>query len=394
MSTDTEHQEKQRKAVLSHALKSESEARIRAAVKLAATMPDLVVRHDELDADPDLFNVANGTLHLPSGELRPHDRTDLLTLITNVPWLPHSEAPTFRAFLKRVTRSRAELASYLQRATGYTLTGRPREHVVQMMYGDGANGKTTYIETMRALFGEYGQQTPASTFLERRDGIPSDVARLDGARFVSAVEMPDGRRLNETLVKRLTGGDTITARYLHREWFEFQPRFVPWIATNHKPTVRGTDEAIWRRIRLIPFDVEIPAAERDSELLDKLRAELPGILLWALEGHDAYLRRGLDAPSEVLAAIDEYRKEQDLVGRFIEECCTRGDDLRAKPAALYRAFSEYVGSGERVASRTFYSELQRRGFEPARDARGRWYLGLELADGENSLFQRTGGDGS
>jgi putative DNA primase/helicase len=276
----------------------------------------------------------------------------------------------------------------LQRAIGYTLSGSTTEQVLFLLWGSGANGKTVTLETVRALLGEYGQQTPAETFLERRETIPNDVARLRGARFVAAVETPEGRRLNETMVKRLVGGDTMAARFMRGEWFEFSPSFKAWIGTNHKPVIRGTDEAIWRRIRLLPFTVTIPEAERDGELAAKLLAELPGILRWALEGCLAWQADGLGAPPAVEAATADYRRSMDVLGDFFDDVCVLHPDAKAKAGDLYAAFVGWCdrnGERERLTKQAFGRRLTERGFQSKRDGRARWWLGLGLAtDGEGA----------
>ena len=257
-----------------------------------------------------------------------------------------------------------------------------------IFYGPGANGKTTLIETVRSLLGDYGMQAPAETFLEKRDtGIPNDVARLRGARFVAATETAEGRRLNEALVKRMTGGDTIVARFMRGEWFEFPATFKVVLATNHRPEIRGTDEAIWRRIRLVPFTVTIPAEERDHELPAKLRAELPGILRWAVEGCLAWQRDGLDTPEAVVAATADYRSEMDLLGEFIEDCCIVDPNVRSKASDLYNRFnywSDQSGQRVRLTQQAFGRRLNERGFDQSRSNSARWWVGVGIRDDSRS----------
>jgi putative DNA primase/helicase len=376
-----------RKRLLAFALRSEAEARLRAAISLAESDEDVIAEPDELDASPLLLNAENGVLHLESGDLLAHDRALLLTKLAPAEYDPSAEAPRWQAFLERIFAGDRDLIGFIQRAVGYSLTGLTREQVVFILYGSGANGKTTFVEAIRALLGDYAQQTPAETFLERRDTIPSDIARLRASRFVAAVETPEGRRLNETMVKRLVGGDTVTARFLRQEWFEFVPRFKAWIATNHRPVIRGTDEAIWRRIRLVPFTVTIPEKERDPELRVKLLGELPGILRWAVEGCGDYLRDGLGEAEPVKAATAAYRSDSDLVGSFIEELCVVRPDVKAKAGDLYAAFvawCEQAGERERLTQKAFTQRLTERGFESKRDERARWRLGIGLAAEERA----------
>jgi len=201
---------------------------------------------------------------------------------------------------------------------------------------------------IRALLGDYGQQAPAETFLDHRDSIPNDVARLRGARFVAATELTEGRRLNEALVKRMSGGDAMVARFMRGEWFEFTMQGKVWLASNHLPTIRGTDEAIWRRIRLVEFGVTIPAEERDQHLAEKLRRELPGILNWAIEGCLAWQTNGLGNPDAVVQATAGYRDEMDVLGGFLADACVTTESAKAKASQLYDAYTSWAATnGER-----------------------------------------------
>jgi putative DNA primase/helicase len=274
-----------RKALATWARRSDSEARMREMINLAASEPYVPVRPAELDSQPWRLNVEDGTIDLRTGELLPHSRRDLITKLAPVRFDPKATCPTWLAFLDRVLGHDADLVGFLQRAIGYSLTGDTGEQVLFFLYGTGANGKSTLLETLRALLGDYAQQTDFTTLLERRgDGPRNDIAALQGARFVAAIEAAEGRRLAEGLVKQLTGGDAVSVRKLYSEPFTFRPEFKLWLAANHKPVIRGTDQAIWRRIRLVPFTIAIPEGERDHELGLKLRAELPGILRWAVAG--------------------------------------------------------------------------------------------------------------
>jgi putative DNA primase/helicase len=254
-----------------------------------------------------------------------------------------------------------------------------------MLYGAGANGKSTLIQSISALLGEYAQQTPTETLLlQRGDGPRNDLARLQGARFVSAVEVEGGRRLAEALVKQLTGGDTITARFLYGEHFEFQPMFKLWLAVNHKPVVQGTDYAIWRRICLLPFTVTIPEAERDKRLTEKLQAELPGILRWAVEGCLAWQQEGLEPPAVVKRATGDYRAEMDVIAAFIQNCCVVGDKQEISSSALYEEYRGWCAQmGESpVTQKALAIALQERGCTPGRKSGGRLWRGIALKEDE------------
>lgn len=371
---------KERSGRMKHLLRSQSAPRIRAAIDLARSEPGIAILPDHLDRDDWLFNVANGTIDLRTGDFRDHRRGDLISKSSPVRYDPDAVAPLWHRTLETVLPD-ADVRRYLQRLIGYALTGTTGEQILAMLYGGGANGKTTITEQFRLLLGDYAMQAPAETFIERRgDSIPNDVARLRGARLVLATELAEGRRLNEVLVKRLTGGDTITARFMRAEWFEFQPKFTPILVTNHRPEVRGTDEAIWRRIRLIPFMVTIPADERDPDLPGRLRSELSGILNWALEGCAAWQRDGLGLPDAVAAATTSYRSDSDAVGRFLDERCSLSPEAMTAAAELHAAYKQWAeANGEpELKPKTFGVRLSERGLQAHRTNSARWWIGVEL----------------
>jgi putative DNA primase/helicase len=294
---------------------------------------------------------------------------------------PAAKCPLWETFLGRIMAGNERIIRFLQRAVGYSLTGLTREQLLFLLYGRGSNGKSTFLEVLRAIFGDYACQSEFATFLERRDdSIRNDVARLDGARLVTAIETERTRRLSEPLVKQLTGSDTVTARFLHQEFFEFKPTFKLWLATNHKPTIQGTDEGIWRRIRLIPFTVEIPAPERDLELGEKLLAESSGIVRWAVEGCLEWQRHGLMAPPEVIAATTEYRTESDVLATFLDECCVVAADAKVTAGELYKLYREWADrAGEKMESQRWFSQaIAERGFGKDRKGPGGkvQYLGV------------------
>jgi putative DNA primase/helicase len=352
-----------RKAIAKHAMRSEAGARIKEMIDLARS--DVPVMPDELDASPDLLNTESGTIDLRAGELRKHRREDLITKIAPVQYRPDSAAPVWDAFLERVLPSE-DLRRFVQRASGYSATGDTSEQCLFINHGAGANGKSTFQEAISAALGDYALRAPTEMLLTKRSGgIPNDVARLKGSRFVAASETEEGRRLAESLIKDLTGQDTITARFLWADLFEFTPTHKLWLSTNHKPEIRGTDNAIWRRIRLIPWSVTIPPAEQDKKLPAVLRRELPGILAWIVRGCLEWRRGGLQAPDEVRKATGEYRAEMDVLADFLAECCELGADYWDYARDLYASYKRWCDeTGERAeAQRKFGARLGERGFQ-------------------------------
>jgi putative DNA primase/helicase len=381
--------ETERTRLANHAIRSESAARLEALLKLAESESQIETRPADYDGDPLLLNCANGTLDLRTGRLYSHNPADKLTRITGTLYDPAATCPTWESFLARVLGDNRELIAFIQRAMGYSLTGDTAEQVLFFCYGTGANGKSTFLETARAVLGEYSQQSEFSTLLARQnESVRNDIARMAGVRFVAAIEAGEGRRLNEPLIKTLTGGDTVTARFLFKDYFEFRPQFKLWLAANHKPIIRGTDNAIWRRIRLIPFTVTIPENERDPKLAAKLRAELPGILAWAVCGCLDWQRDGLGTPNEVRNATDSYRAEMDTLAAFIDECCFVGPTATVKKGELYAAYKMWAeGSGEYVeTSRAFGVRLAERGFDEHKGTGGiRYWRGI-------GMLSRDGGE--
>ena len=385
--------ETERRARIKHALASESRRAIAAMVALVRSQPGIPVRPDQLDGDPWLLNVLNGTVELRQcARLRTHERGDRITKVVPVNYVPEARCPTWLKFLERVLGGNQELIGFLQRFLGYTLTGRTDEQVIAIAHGAGANGKSTFLHAAKMILGDYGQSVPLDTFLVNKhvDTARPDLARLRGARLVAAVESDSGQRFAEGLVKMVTGQDTIVARRLYREHFEFAPTFKVVIATNHRPVIRGTDDAIWRRIRLVPFTVTIPPEERDRDLPDKLLTEREGILAWAVQGCLEWQRAGLGMPEDVRAATDQYRDDMDLLGGFIADHCTVGPEASATAGALYQAYLGWANqAGERPASRkAFGLALVERGFQPVRHGkeRSRSWLGIGLAGQEAIPF--------
>ncbi len=375
-----------RAALREWARKSEARDRLAAMVGLAQTEERMVVRPEELDRDPMDFNVANGTIKLATLELGPHRREDRITKLSPIAYDPKATAPTWERFLARVVPD-AEVRAFLQRFAGYSLTASTVEHCLLFLYGGGQNGKGVFLNAIRQVLGEYATKAPRGLLTTARgERHPTEMMGLRGARFAWCSETNKGDSFDEAKLKDLVSEDPITARLMRQDDVTFLPTHKIVIAGNHKPRVHGEDDGVWRRIRLVPFDVTIPEAEKDKHLAAKLAAELPGILRWCVEGCLAWQAEGLGHPKAVADATRSYRESEDLVGRFIEDVCARGAHATARAGDLYRRFGAWCeGEGERTPSqKAFGNELTRRGFEQSREKdgdRARLWVGLSIRIG-------------
>lgn len=370
-----------RKGLVDHARRSEARQKIDAMIALAR--PLVAVTPDELDTDPWLLSVRNGTIDLRTGQLREHRREDLITRLAPVEYRRDAACPRWKRFLGEVFQPHPDIIPFLQRAAGYSLTGDVREECFFLLHGAGRNGKGTLLRTLQAALGDYAGTADFSTFIAPRDAaMRDDVANMRGRRFIAAQEAREGAALAESLLKWLTGGDRVRARRLYENSSEFDPTFKLWLAANHKPSVRGTDCAIWSRIKLIPFDVSFDGRE-DRGLKQELLAELPGILAWTVRGCQRWQREGLRFPDSVTAATAEYRSESDQVGRFLEEETTRNSSARAKASLLYSAYHGWCERcGEQAMTATAFGlRMRERGWQRRVTGRGAMYAGLALRSG-------------
>ena len=370
-----------RAALAKHAVTSESLSRRRAMVELARSMVPALIR--DLDNDPFQLGVRNGVIDLRTGELREGRREDLITKQADVTYDPDAEAPTWTAFLRDTFNGDDSLIKFVQKAIGYSLTGSTREQVVFICHGSGENGKSTLINTIGSILNDYHVATPPSTIaLSKSYGIPNDLARLRGIRYTSLLEFQEGRRIDEPLLKAMSGGDTIAARFLHAEYFDLHMQAKLFLGTNHKPVFRGTDHGLWRRIRMIPFTVKVPDEKRDSELGKKLLAESSGILNWALHGLACWLDEGLDQPAAVLMATSDFRTESDVLGDFLDEFVEKAPGWECPSSYLYDAYRKWCeDSGERAESQRWLTiRLEERGYSRKRTKSGRVWVGIAVRD--------------
>lgn len=380
------------KSYISWAKTSEGRPRLEAMASIAEKF--LPVELDKFDQNRMLFNCANGTIDLKTGELRSPCREDYITTLSSVQYDPAAECPLWLEFLSDVTGGNGELVRYLQRAVGYSLTGLTVEHCMFILWGTGRNGKSTFLEVIQHLMGEYSKAAHMNTFMQKKqdEGIPNDLAALASARFVSATESDDGKRLAEAKIKQITGGDTVTARFLHKEFFQFQPQFKIWLGTNHKPTIYGTDEGIWRRIRLIPFEVYIPDGKKDEKLTQKLISEASGILNWALQGLEEYRLNGMMEPDIVKASTDDYRASQDWMSRFLGEVTEPSPEDNIPARKLYEKYKDWCDrTGEfKLKEPKFAEGMQQKGMKSKEKrqndgSKKMAYEGMKLRDGISGL---------
>jgi putative DNA primase/helicase len=307
----------ERERLFAHAIRSESDRRITAALHLAE--PKLAADVDDFDQCPFFFNCKNGVVDLRNGTIQEHCRENMITQLAPFPYGADTEAGIWVKFLQDILPDK-DVRLFVWKAVGYSATGNIDEQVLLFCHGEGSNGKSTFLETIAYTFGDYAQAAaPGLLLVSYHEEHSTGVADLHGARFVTSIETGENRRLDETQVKALTGGDTITARHMRKDFFRFNPTHKLWLASNHKPIIRGTDHAIWRRIRLIPFTTKIPDERIDSELPAKLKEEAPGILAWIVRGAQLWHHDRLKPPAAVIQAVEEYRNAEDLVGNWLED---------------------------------------------------------------------------
>ena len=333
----------------------------------------------QTDIDGMLLNTPTGIFDLREGVLRPHDPEAYITKIAHVEYDPTATCPTWERFLDEIFGGDTDLINYVQRAVGYSMTASTVEQCVFFLHGSGSNGKSTFLSIVREMMGDYTVNIQPETIMVKNSpgGANSDIARLKSARLVTTVEPNEGARLNEGLLKQLSGEDPVTARRLYGDEFEFIPQFKLWMATNHRPLIRGTDDGIWRRIKMIPFTVQIPDEKKDKHLAGKLRRELPGIFNWAIDGCRKYQEGGLQEPRSVRGSTMEYRKDMDAIQQFIDECCEQSGECPA--VSLYSAYSDWAKRNHQyeMNNNVFGRKMSER-YVKRKTRNGAVYIGIKL----------------
>lgn len=374
---------------LKFAKKTASSNSKEAMIKECQHIEDIPASPDDFDAYTDYLNCQNGIVNLRNGELIPHDSSFMMSKICNAEYDTTGGKPKrWLEFLDEVTKGDKHLQDYIQKCIGYSISGSNKEQCAYFLYGMGNNGKSTFLDTIADLLGTYAANAqPDTIMLQSRigssgGGANSDIARLKSARFVTCEEPTEGVRLNEGLLKQLTGGSKVTCRFLYGDEFEYTPEFKIWVATNHKPTVRGTDIGIWRRIKLIPFEVNIPKDKVDKNLKYKLRQEFPQILAWAVEGCIKWQREGLEEPERVVEATKDYKQEMDLIAGFIDQCLMIDYDTDNKIMAsdLFAIYSQWAKRNNEfeMSSKKFFMEVAKKIPDKGRNGRGIYYSKIRL----------------
>ena len=344
----------------------------------------VIVKHGEFDKEDMLLNTESGYVDLSNGELHDHDIDKKFSHQTLAEYSDNVDAPLWDKFLNQIFNSDEELIHYVQKAIGYSFTGSVDEQCLFILNGRGRNGKSVFSNVVSDVAGNYAKQMNVQTIVAKKNqsgSANSDIARLEGARIVTSSELNEGDRFDESLVKQLTGGDKILARFLYGSEFEYKPKFKIWMATNHLPIIRGTDDGIWRRIKIIPFNIQIPKEKVDKKLEYKLKAEYTGILNWIVQGAIMWQQEGLEDPEAVRQVIENYRAEMDPLDAFLEECCTTGQNYSIKARDMYNAYHEWAKESEeyKMSLNKFGREMSKKLLR-VKKRDGWYYVGLKLKE--------------
>ena len=375
------------------AFQCENRSHLTGMIELAQSDKRILVTPDELDGNDYLFNLLNGTFNLKTLEIQEHKKSDNISRLAPYDYKPQATCPLFLKYLDRIFRNRKEkkqeTISYLQRAVGYTLTGLTQEQCLFLLYGSGANGKSVFLDVLNALTGEYGTVAQSKSFTTNHGEINNDIAALSGKRMVCASENSSDTNLDESLIKQLTGGEEICARFLHQEFFTYKPKFKIWWGFNHPPAISDMTNSIWRRIKIIPFDEILQESEWDKKLAEKLiSSELPGIFNWAIKGLQEYYEKGLNTPQIVTKATSDYKMEQDILHDFVFECCEIplpdepfGKKTIVKASELYNTYKQwnsYNGDEKPMSSTKFGRLLRDKGYAKNRERDGVYYSNIRI----------------
>lgn len=381
------------KAGYGWAFTCENRAHLAGMIELAQNDKRVIVAPDDMDANDYLFNLKNGTFNLKTLELQEHKKSDNISRLAPFEYQPNATCPEFLKYLDRIFRNRGDAKqdtiSFLQRAVGYTLTGSTQEQCLFILYGSGANGKSVFLDILNALMGEYGTVTQSKSFTTDHGEINNDIAALAGKRLVYASENSSETKLDESLIKQLTGGENVSARFLHQEFFVFSPKFKLWWAFNHPPAISDMTNSIWRRLKIVPFDEVLPESEWDRKLAERLKTtELSGIFNWAIQGLKDYYKFGLNPPKIVTKATSDYKMDQDILHDFINEYCEIPEENEPwgkrntiKASELYGAYkiwNSYNGEEKPMSSTKFGRLLRDKGFSKDRTKDGNYYSGIRL----------------
>lgn len=381
----------ERTTALKFCLGSESAKKLSATLEIARALRPISDSGKNWDADPWLLSCANGIVDLKSGQLRPGHPADRISMSTGIEYHATAQAPRWEQFLGEVFEDPV-MVEFVQRAMGYSLTGDTREQCLFLCWGGGANGKSTLLSTVRKALGDYSKNTSFGTFeLSRHDSQTNDLASLYGSRLVTASETTESNKLNESRVKAITGGDTISCRFLFREYFDYTPTYKVWLAMNHLPIISGTDNGIWRRIRLVPFTVSFLGRE-DKTLDAQLAEELPGILAWIVRGVREWMEHGLEPPEAVTDATNKYREDSDLILQFIEACTIRNERARTKAGELYKSYKDWCAAQycEPMNQTSFGRRMRERGIDKEKISGNPCYIGIGLLT-DQGLFKDSSG---
>ena len=389
LEAEGEEDKDKREKILKWATISQRENHIQAMTRLAKGK--LAILPEQLDTDPWLLNVRNGTIDLRTGKLRPHRREDYITQMVDVDYDEDAKCPRWDQFLREVMLDNEDMVKFLQRAAGMSLTGVIKDHVLLVLYGTGRNGKSTFLNTLLKILLDYGLKSPANLLIAgNSEQHPTVYASLFGKRMVVVSETDRGQRLSESIVKDITGNDIMTARRMREDYWQFVPTHHIWLATNYKPRIYGTDAGIWSRIKLIPFMAQFLDEDktRDPDLPEKLLQEKAGILRWLVEGALLWQQQGLGEPPAVKEATEEYKTEQDIIEAFLSDECERDENATETVQRVYSYYLRWCeDNGERpIAKRELSIRLKERGFETARGTHNVWiWKGLRLIEHELPL---------